>query len=203
MPNSAYFAEDRGANEMLAAEPVPRFLILLGRLTGLAGAIVAVGTLAFGAAGVLIAVRSGLAGAGGYALVGLGATALGLVGLGAGALVGLRAWGRAGATAWALALWIGGVLVYDLAAIVVLQVVGTGQPGPWLVALLAANPIDGVRSLALGGLGADVLLGPTGAALKAMLGPAGGAAWVLVSLAGWLLLPVVAAGWIFQRKDFG
>ena len=44
--------------------------------------------------------------------------------------------------------------------------VGTGEPGPLLVGLLAANPIDGVRALLLSVLGADVLLGPTGASVQ-------------------------------------
>jgi hypothetical protein len=103
---------------------------------------------------------------------------------------------------WALALWFGAAVLYDLAAIGVLQVVGNGQPGPLLVALLALNPIDGVRALALVGLGADVLLGPTGAALQRMFGASVGTAVVLGSLAAWMVLPMSAAVRCYARRDF-
>src|SRR5690606_41205235 len=60
-------------------------------------------------------------------------------------------------------------VLYDLLAIAVLQLVGTGEPGPLLLALLVLNPIDGVRALLLTLLGADVLLGPSGAAMTRLM----------------------------------
>jgi hypothetical protein len=83
-----------------------------------------------------------------------------------------------------------------------LQLTGTGEPGPWLVAILAANPIDGVRALSLISLGADVLLGPTGAALQRLLGAGSGGALVVASLLWWVALPPAVAAWIFGRRDF-
>jgi hypothetical protein len=99
-------------------------------------------------------------------------------------------------------VWVVAAVLFDLASIAVLQLVGDGQPGVWLVTLLSLNPIDGVRALALVGLGADVLLGPTGAALQRMLGPGGGALWVVGSLVMWLAVPAVAGAAVFKRRDF-
>ena len=82
------------------------------------------------------------------------------------------------------------------------QVVGTGQPGGWLVAILALNPIDGIRALGLIVLGADVLLGPTGAALRGMLGTWGGGAWVATSLMAWTIVPLLVTTRVFRRRDF-
>lgn len=51
-------------------------------------------------------------------------------------------------------------------------------------------------------LGADVLLGPTGAALQRTLGQGGGALWVSGSLLVWLAVPLLASTHVFRRRDF-
>jgi hypothetical protein len=80
--------------------------------------------------------------------------------------------------------------------------VGDGEPGPLLLVLLAANPLDGVRALGLVGLGADVLLGPTGAALAKLLGPSGGALLVAGAMVGWCAVPLALAAHLYRRRDF-
>ncbi len=196
------FAGDEGAVELLLAQPISRAEALLGRVAGLAIALATVAIAGFGAAALLVGIGAGLDGIAGYALVALASTLVGVTGLGVGILVGVIARRRTTAIGWALALWLAAAVLYDLAAIAVLQLAGDGQPGRWLIALLALNPIDGVRALALVGLGADVLLGPTGAALQRLLGDGGGAALVLASLAAWLTLPLGAALRTYQRRDF-
>jgi hypothetical protein len=71
-----------------------------------------------------------------------------------------------------------------------------------LLVLLAANPIDGMRALGLVGLGADVLLGPTGAALSRLMGPSGGAVLVVAALLGWCAVPLALATRAYRRRDF-
>lgn len=195
-------AGDDGGTEMLLAQPVGRVEALLGRVLGLYAALGLVALAGFGAAGALVAARAGVEGLGGYLVVAAGATAAGFAGLSLGVLIGVAARRRPAALGWALAAWFAAAVLYDLAAIGVLQVAGSGEPGGYLVALLAANPLDGVRTLGLVHLGADVLLGPTGAALRQLLGSVGGTAAVLVSVALWTVLPLAAAGRVFARRDF-
>jgi hypothetical protein len=64
------------------------------------------------------------------------------------------------------------------------------------------SPPDGIRALGLVTLGADVLLGPTGAAMQQALGPSGGAALIVGSLAAWCVLPVALAARLYGRRDF-
>lgn len=199
---AAAFGDEDGATALLLAQPIGRGEALLGRAAGLYLSLAAVALAGFGAAGALIAVSAGTAGLGGFTLAALGATAVGCVGLGGGVLLGVLARRRSTAVGWALAVWFAAAILYDLAAITVLQLAGNGEPGPWLIALLAANPIDGVRTLGLVALGADVLLGPTGASLQRLMGPGGGTLWVLASLAFWLLAPLGAAVGIYRRADF-
>lgn len=201
MGASALGGED-GGTELLLAQPVGRGEVLVGRALGLGAALLAVSLAGFGGAGALVLLRAGSAGLGGYLLVAAGCTLVGAVGLSGGVLLGVLLRRRGAAVGWALGAWFAAAVLYDLAAIAVLQVAGSGQPGPWLVGLLALNPIDGVRALGLVGLGADVLLGPTGAALQRLLGGGTGLAAVLGSLALWLLAPLGIAGFVYRRRDF-
>lgn len=198
---SAFGGEDGGA-ELMLAQPLGRMEVLLGRALGLSAALSAAALVGFGATGALVAIGAGSSGLGGYLVVVGGAVVVGIVGLALGILLGVAARTRGAAVGWALTTWFAAAVLYDLAAIGVLQVVGSGEPGPWLVAILALNPLDGVRAIALVTLGADILLGPTGAALRAMLGLWGGVGWVLASALLWVVGPLAAATWLYGRRDF-
>lgn len=198
---SALGGEDGGA-ELVLAQPLGRTQVLLGRALGLGAALSAAGLVGLAAAGALVGATAGSVGLGGYLVVVAGAVIVGNVGLALGILLGVATRTRGAALAWALTAWFAAAVLYDLAAIGVLQMVGSGEPGPWLVAILALNPLDGVRAVALVTLGADILLGPTGAALKSMMGLWGGAGWVLASVLLWVVGPLAAAAWLYGRRDF-
>jgi hypothetical protein len=88
----------------------------------------------------------------------------------------------------------------DLAAIALLSVL-PAPAGSWsLVVLLTANPVDSARALGLGLFQADVVAGPTGAALHRLLGGPG-AVLVLVGLIAWTIVPLRLAGRRFARQD--
>lgn len=195
------FGPREDATGLLLAQPVPRASVLLGRLTGLGAALVLVAAAGFGPAALLVVARTGVTGLDRYLAVAFASTLAGLAGLGLGTLLGILATRRSAAVGAALAVWLFGAVLYDLAAIAILQLAGSGRAGGWLVALLALNPIDGARTLGLGALGADVLLGPPGSALQALSGGASGLI-ILSSLAAWILAPVGAAAAVFHRRDF-
>lgn len=196
------FGVEDGGTELLLAQPVARGTVLLGRALGLAATLVLVSAIGFGLAGVAVLAGAGMDGLAGYILVAGGSTVVGLAGLALGVLLGVRARRRLSAVAMALVAWVVLAVLFDFAAIALLQFVGDGEPGPMLLVLLAANPIDGMRALGLVGLGADVLLGPTGAALSKLLGPSGGAALVGAALLAWCVVPLGVAAHIYRRRDF-
>lgn len=198
---SAFGGEDGGL-ELVLAQPIGRGRVLLGRTLGLAAALGVAAMAGFGSAGVLVAVRAGMAGLGGYLVVAGGTLAAGLAGLSLGVMLGIVARRRGAAVGWALTLWFAAAVLYDLAAIAALQLLGSGDPSGWLVSILALNPMDGVRAMGLIVLGADVLLGPTGAALRTMMGMWGGGGWVAASLAGWIVLPLALTVALYRRRDF-
>jgi Cu-processing system permease protein len=198
---NAFGAED-GGTELLLVQPVGRTTVLLGRALGLGAALVGVAAVGFGLAGIVVGAFTGWEGVGGYLAVAAGSTAVGTAGLAAGVLIGVLARRRPAAIGGALAAWLCAAVLYDLVAIGLLQLTGSGEPGRYLVALLALNPVDGMRALGLATLGADVLLGPTGAAMQRAMGPGGGTAIVLGSLIAWWVLPIAAAIRAYAHRDF-
>ena len=196
------FGTEHGGTELLIAQPLSRSTIFLGRSLGLAVVIGSVGLAGFGLAGAVVAASAGTAGIVGYAAVVAGTIAVGIAALALGIFIGVVARRRSAAVGVALAVWFCLAVLYDFAAIAVLQFVGNGEPGLLLVGLLAANPIDGIRALLLTVLGADVLLGPTGASVQRLFGPGGGAVAILASLVLALVAPLIAARALFGRRDF-
>lgn len=195
------FAANSAAMEAIAAQPVGITELVLGRALGLLGAIVLVVLAGFGSAMLFIAASAGPAGIGGFVLVALGSVLAGAAGLAVGILLGVVSRSRLGAMGGAIAAWLFAAVVFDLIAIGVLQLVGDGQPGRWLLALLGSNPLDGLRAVSLVQLGADVLLGPAGAALERMLGGAAGLLFVAASLTLWIAVPLAAAVTLSARRD--
>jgi Cu-processing system permease protein len=196
------FGSDDGGTELLLVQPVSRTEVLLGRALGLGAALGGVALFGFGVAGLLVGLMAGWSGFGGYLIVAGGSTLVGLASLAVGILIGTVARRRTAAIGGALAAWLFAAVLYDLVAIALLQFTGTGEPGPYLVALLALNPIDGLRALGLVSLGADVLLGPTGAAMERALGPNRGAWFILAIALAWCTLPIAAAARVWGRRDF-
>ncbi len=196
------FGTEDGGTELLLVQPVSRTDVFLGRASGLGAALGGVSLFGFGLAGLIVGIMAGWAGFAGYLVVAAGSTLVCLASLAVGILIGVLTRRRAGAIGGALTAWLFAAVLYDLVAIALLQFTGTGEPGPYLVALLALNPIDGLRALALVSLGADVLLGPTGAAMQRSLGPGGGTWFILAWALAWCALPLATAVRVWGRRDF-
>ncbi|MEN8374072.1 MAG: hypothetical protein ABFS34_01330, partial [Gemmatimonadota bacterium] len=165
------------------------------------GALVLVAASGFGAAALLVALRAGTAGLGGYVFVAGASVLTGAIGLGIGALLGILLRGGSAAVGWALAVWFFFAVLFDLALIGGMQVLGDGQPGLGVAAALALNPIDALRALALVQLDAEVLLGAAGATLMGAFGRGAGLAILLTAVTAWLVVPGALAAAAFARRD--
>jgi Cu-processing system permease protein len=186
--------------EFTASLPVRRGAIVFSRWLASTLTLGAALLLGLGSAGVVIGLLAGTVDGWRYlrliavALLVLAATlALGL-------WIGLAVHTRLRAVGVAVAVWFVLVIGVDLAAIGALAVLPPGSAGPWLSVLLMASPIDSGRALGLSLFHADVVAGPTGAALRAVLGKAG-AATLTAALIGWTLVPLALAGRRFSRSD--
>jgi Cu-processing system permease protein len=186
--------------EFLAALPAPRGQLLLGRWAAWTLALGAALAAGFGVAGVVIGMLAGAANAWQYlALVGVAILLLS-AGLAIGLWIGVVARTRARAVGVAVVVWFVLAIGADLVAITLLAVLPAHDATWNLVLLLAANPVDSARALGLGLFGADVVAGPTGAALRRLLGRPG-ALLLIGTLIAWTALPLRIAGRQLARRD--
>lgn len=186
--------------EFLVALPAPRARLLFGRWAAWTLALTAALVVGFGAAGIVIGTLAGAADAARYlALVGVAALLLS-AGLAIGLWIGVTARGRARAVGIAVVVWFVLAIGADLVAIALLAIL-PAHAATWdLAILLVANPVDSARALGLGLFRADVIAGPTGAALHRLLGGQG-AVLLVAALLAWTVVPLRLAGRRFARRD--
>ncbi len=194
------FVEVRG-QELLLAQPVGRGTVLLARYAGLAAALTAAALAGFGVAGTLAGARGGEGEVGGYLAFTFAGVGLALAALGVGCLIGVVAKSRPRALGAAVVTWFVWAILYDLAALA-LAGAAEGAELRWaLIALLAGNPVDATRVLVLFAIGADTLLGATGAALAHTMRETSGLLVLAAALAVWCVAPLAAAVALFRRQD--
>jgi Cu-processing system permease protein len=186
--------------ELIAALPVRREGIVLARWGGWSVALGAALLVGFGATGMVIGLLAGMADGWRYLrLIGVALLLLAAT-LAVGLWIGVAARTRLKAVGIAVAVWLILVIGVDLVAIGILALLPPGNAAWWLSLLLMADPVDSARALGLTLFQADVVAGPTGAALRRVLGGAG--AWALTAaLVAWTLIPLAMAGRRFARTD--
>ncbi len=191
-------APERGAAELLFSQPVSRRAILLGKVTGLLGALAAAQALGFGAAGLVIFSRTGASGLGGFALLVLGSLVLTAVFLVLAALISAGTVGRrTRALAIALVVWFAAVVLFDVTALGLASLLPSGPASRVLIVSVLVNPADAVRTGALLGIEGS---GAFGAASLALLRFTRGAAGAGLLLAGSVLLWMVVPAWLAARR---
>ncbi len=194
------FVEVRG-QELLLAQPVGRGSVLAARYAGLAAGLALAAAAGFGAAGLIIGWRAADGDVLGYLLFTLTGIGLAAAALSTGCLAGIVSRSRPRALGAAVVLWFAWVFLYDLVALALLGLTGGAQLRWSLIVLLAANPVDAARVLTLFQLGADTLLGATGAALAATMRETSGLAVLAGALVFWIVAPLAVALVLFQRQD--
>lgn len=189
-------APERGTAELLYAQPVSRGTVLLGKLLGLLVAFVAAELVGFGAAGVVVFSQAGEEGGGGYALLVAGSILLTAVFLALAALLGASAVGRRRVRALALAVvvWFVAVVLLDVAALGAASLLPSGTASRLLFVSVIVNPVGAVRTGALLAVEGTAAFGSASLAfLRFTHGPGGAAAVLAVSLALWIVVPIVLA----------
>lgn len=186
--------------EFLTALPLPRKRLVVSRWAAWTLALSAALVLGFGAAGVVIGILAGSADVTRYvALIGVAALLVS-ASLALGLWIGIVARNRARAIGFAVFVWFVLVIGADLVAIALLSVLPVHTASWSLVLLLTANPVDSARALGLGLFQADIVAGPTGAALHRLLGGPG-AILLFMGLVAWTVVPLWLAGRRFARQD--
>ena len=199
LTGAASGAECREA-EFVFALPVKRSAVLLSRWVAHGVVLGAALLLGLGVAGIIIGAFAGAADGLRYvALTGISCLLLAAC-LALGLMIGIMSRTRTRALTFAIGAWFVLGIGIDLLAIAALAILPPGGASWELVMLLAINPVAAARVLGLGLFGADVLAGPTGAALRAVL--SGWGSWVLLAtLLAWIALPLAVASKTLNKRD--
>lgn len=191
---------ERGTMLLMLTYPLARWQIVLGKFMGHLAILAIATTVGYGLAGGVIAATSEIAASGVLALLRLVVSSilLGSCFLALGYLLSALVRQRATAAGGALALWLGLVVIYDLALLGVLTGTGGLLSESLFTALLLANPADLFRMInLLGSESAQSLAGMAGAAGSLSLGPLAMSALLLL----WTLVPLALTGLVFRRRD--
>ena len=197
-------APERGAAELVFAQPVARTTILLGKLFGLFLALAAAQAIGFGAAGLAVSWEAGDEGVGRFLLLVAGSLALTAVSLAVAAFIAadLQGRSRARALAIALAVWFAAVVLFDVAALGAASLLRSGSASRLLIVSVLVNPVDAVRTGVLLGIEGVTAFGAASLAfLRFTRGPVGAAAAIAVSVALWVAVPAWLASRRLERAD--
>lgn len=196
------FTAERGAAELLFAQPVSRFEILSGKILGLFASIVTATLFGFGASGMLVASQAGNEGIKRYFVFVVFTLFLSLAFLSIGALIATLTGTRSKALGLVFAVWFFFVIFYDL--IIIGSAFILNQHTANLIILLSifGNPVDLTRVSSLIVLGNPTIFGAAGSALvKFFHGTATALTLLLSALALWAAVPALVANGILRRQD--
>jgi Cu-processing system permease protein len=186
---------ERGSLDLLLALPITRGELLLGKYLGLAAALTLSTLAGFAAVAVLMARQLGANGLYHYVGFMFSSVLLGLAFLSLAVLLSVLARDRTRASGLAIALWFGFVLVYDLLLLGLLVASGGRVGGDAFAYLLLLNPADVFRILNVFSL--DDLRTLYG--LASIVPPPLASPWLMGSaMLGWIVAPLLVAGWRFR-----
>jgi len=193
---------DRGATELLFAQPVARRTVLAGKLAGVFAALAAAQAIGFGASGLVIFSQSGDAGVATFLVLALASVALTAVSLSAAALITAGATRRSRALAVAVVTWFVAVVLYDIVALGAASLLRSGAASRLLIVATLANPVDALRTGALLAIQGTSAFGAASLALLRFTGGPGRAiAIVVVTTLLWTVVPGLAAARRLERAD--
>lgn len=198
-------APDRGAAEILYAQPVSRGVIVLGQAAGIFVALVAAEAVGFGAAGVVMFSHAGGEGLGEYLTLFGSAALLTAIFVALAALIAIGSIGRRRARGLAIALvvWFAAVVLFDVAVLALASVLRSGHASRLLMVSVIVNPVDAIRTGSLLAAQGTTAFGAASLAfLRFTKGTTGAALLLGASIVFWIVAPVLAALHRIRRTDF-
>lgn len=191
---------EQGTLGLLLTYPLTRWQIMAGKFVGHVAVLVIAIVLGYGPLAALVAWHSGETGGWvGYAVMMAGSVLLGAAFIALGYLLSVSCRERRTAVGAAIALWIGLVVLYDLALFGLLVADSAHVIGERTFAvLLLLNPGDAYRLLNLLAIDAVGVVTGMGDVIHGLSldWPA-----VVLVLAAWIVVPLALGAWLFARRE--
>lgn len=201
MGTMSFTAESSGL-DLLAAQPIRRSDLIIGKLLGLFGSISAATVIGFLVAGAIIAPTAGSGGLASYIYLVVLTQLLGLIFLIIAVLLAFANQRRQKAFGYALFVWFFALLFYDLLVVGLSVVAGEGSAKYIIFLSLFGNPVDIVRVACLILLDNVSIFGAAGAMLIRFLGGAVGSILLLLgALVIWVVVPLVITLGLVRKQD--
>ena len=196
------FISNKEYLELLVAQPVTRFQVIVGKYLGLLFTLVGATIIGFTIPGILIALIIGTDGGTGYALVIMFSLFLGIIFTGCAILISQISNRQQIALGAAIGVWVFFEVVYGLLILGTTLYFTPLALKYTLIFGLLGNPIDIVRVLSLISIGGLEFFGPAGATLLKLAG----SSWMamlygILGLILWVILPLVLSFKIFSRQN--
>ena len=194
--------DEQGTLLLLLTYPLHRSQLLLGKFLGHAGIMAASTLLGFGIAAILIAILTNelfdLDLWRAFGLFILSATLLGWVFIAMAYVTSVMVVEKTRAAGVSLLLWFWFVLIFDLIMLGQLVLTKGASGGNWIPYLLLLNPTDVFRLLNLAGF--EAARQYTGLASLGDTGPLFDPFILTTILVLWVIMPLLAALWIFNKR---
>jgi Cu-processing system permease protein len=196
------FTSEKGALELLIAQPVRRSEVVAGKVLGLFASMSASTVIGFLTAGVVIAPMTGGKGILSYCYLVLLTQFLGLIFLIIAALISFANDRRQKAFGYTLFVWFFFLIFYDLIVIGLTVVAGDVAAKYIIFFSLFGNPVDIVRVGALIILDNVTIFGVAGAMLLRFVGGVvGGVMLLSAALLIWIAVPFAVALRLVKKQD--
>ena len=196
-----YYYNSREFTELLLAQPIRRSHIFMGQYLGVAGTLILCLWIGL-TLPLFIFSRGTLEGLLQFILLGGVGSVLTIIFSGLAFLIALKNENRIKGFGLAILVWLFFAIVYDGLFLLLLSVFSDYPlENPALIGILL-NPIDLSRVLILLRLDISALMGYTGAVFQKFFGAGLGSALALISLLGWMILPVFGILHVCRKKDF-
>jgi Cu-processing system permease protein len=196
------FISNKEYLELLVAQPVSRYQVIIGKFVGLVLTLLSATILGFTLPGILVAFVIGTEGALGYGLVILFSLFLGIIFTGMAILIVQISNRQQIALGISIGVWIFFEVIYGLLILGSTLYLVPSVLKMTLIFGLMGNPIDIFRVLSLIAVGGLEFFGPAGATLLKMTGSEGMAMFYgFIGLLVWLFIPVLVSLKIFSRQN--
>lgn len=196
------FSSESSFLEFLAAQPVSRKAILLGKCFGIFLTLCIPILLGLSAGGIVIALKVESEGLFRYFIFIGVSLVITMVFVALSALISVLAKRKSMAVVTGIIVWFFFFVIYDGIVLTVSYYIEEAYLRPFLYYSIVGNPIDIARTLVLMAVGGESALGVAGAGL---LRTYGGKVVALICgislLVLWILIPMLIALWLFRRED--
>jgi Cu-processing system permease protein len=196
------FTSSRGYLDLMVAQPVARWKIIIGKFSGSLASLILATSAGFSMAGIIISFQAGSAGSWRFLLVVMLSILLGAVFLSLAYLLVLMLKRRNSAIGLSLVVWFLFVIFYDLMMLASTVYLSHGTLKASLLLGLIFNPVDLIRVTSLIIVGSESMFGAAGVIAVKTFGSMG--ALVTLSFAViiiWLIAPLALSLRIFKRQE--